>query len=443
VKQLQVAMRHSKQQLKTTKYQAIRTLTDRRRFLRGMGMSLALPMLESFDVPCLQASTVSTPVKRLVCVGTYLGFHQADFFPKQTGKTYDMPYVLEPLVSFRDQFSVFSGLDHRGRNGHEGWQAWLSGSATGSVSMDQLVAEHVGHHTRYASLQLTCGTPPDAARLSFSKEGVPLPMIGRPSVLFQTLFRSDSDRSRMEYVLKGNGSLLDGLLEEATSLKRRVSHRDQGKLDEYLTSLRDVEKMVQKQEAWLERPFPTTDYTLPAFDPVSPDQSLECEMLMYDLMALALGTDSTRVLTFLVPGWSQVFEIDGRRLSAGYHGLSHHGNEARKIADYNLVGREHVKRFSRFLEKLQSYQDPEDRTLLDSTAVVFGSGMGDSNTHDNSNLPVLVAGGGLSHGNHWANDRAASDSRLLGDLMLTLMQRSGMDIDQFAGASRNLNECLS
>jgi len=164
---------------------------------------------------------------------------------------------------------------------------------------------------------------------------------------------------------------------------------------------------------------------------------------MYDLMALALSTDSTRVLTFLVPGWSQVFEIDGRRLSAGYHGLSHHGNEARKIADYNLVGREHVIRFSRFLEKLQSYQAPEDRTLLDTTAVVFGSGMGDSNTHDNSNLPTLVAGGGFSHGNHWSNDRSASDSRLLGDLMLTLMQRSGMDIDQFAGASHNLNECLS
>jgi len=436
-------MQHSKQQLKTAKHQPIPMRTDRRRFLRGMGMSLALPMLESFSVPCLQATTASMPVKRLVCIGTYLGFHQTDFFPKQTGKAYDMPYVLEPLASFRNQFSVFSGLDHRGRNGHEGWQAWLSGSATGSVSMDQLVVEHVGHHTRYASLQLTCGTPPDVARLSFSKEGVPLPMIGRPSVLFQTLFRSDSDRSRMEYVLKGNGSLLDGLLEETKSLKRRVSRRDQGKLDEYLTSLRDVEKMVQKQEAWLERPFPTTDYTLPAFDPVSPDQSLECETLMYDLMALALSTDSTRVLTFLVPGWSQVFEIDGRRLSAGYHGLSHHGNEARKIADYNLVGREHVIRFSRFLEKLQSYQDPEDRTLLDTTAVVFGSGMGDSNTHDNSNLPTLVAGGGFSHGNHWSNDRSASDSRLLGDLMLTLMQRSGMDIDQFAGASHNLNECLS
>ena len=419
------------------------TQVDRRRFLKGAGLSLALPLLESLEVTKVQASSVSGRVQRLVCIGTYLGFHQADFFPKRAGKSYDMPFVLEPMARFRDQFSIFSGLDHRGRNGHEGWQAWMSGSATGSVSMDQLVADHVGHHTRYGSLQLTCGTPPDVARLSFTKEGVALPMIGRPSVLYQTLFRSDSDRSRMEYVLRGNGSVLDDLKEEAKSVHRRVSRRDQQKLDEYLFSLREVEKMLQKQEAWLEKPFPKTDYSLPPFDPVSPDQALECESMMYDLMALALSTDSTRVLTFLVPGWSQVFEIDGQRLSAGYHGLSHHGNETKKIAEYNLVGREHVRHFARFLEKLENYKDQEDRSLLDSTAIVYGSGMGDSNTHDNSNLPTLVVGGGFSHGNHWAIDRSSSNSRMLGDLMLTLMQKMGMGIEQFAGARHNMNECLS
>jgi hypothetical protein len=416
---------------------------DRRRFLRGAGLSLALPMLESLGGARVMASSESEPAQRLVCIGTYLGFHQADFFPKSVGKSYEMPYVLEPLTPFRDKFSIFSGLDHRGRNGHEGWKAWMSGSATGSVSMDQLVAGHVGHHTRYGSMQLTCGTPPDAARLSYTKEGVALPMIGRPSVLYQTLFRSDSDRSRMEYVLKGNGSVLDDLKEEAKSVHRRVSRRDQGKLDEYLSSLREVEKMLQKQEAWLEKPFPETDYTLPPFDPVSPDQALECESIMYDLMALALSSDSTRVLTFLVPGWSQVFEIDGRRLSAGYHGLSHHGNETKKIAEYNLVGREHVRHFARFLGKLEYAKDQAGRSLLDSTTIIYGSGMGDSNTHDNSNLPTLIAGGDFSHGNHWAVDRSSTNARLLGDLMLTLMQEIGMEIEQFAGARHNMNECLS
>lgn len=415
---------------------------DRRHFLQGVGVSLALPMLESLKPTSLHAAQPNNPVKRVVCIGTYLGFHQADFFPKQTGKNYETPYVLEPLTPFKNQFSIFSGLDHRGRNGHEGWQAWMSGSTTGSVSMDQLVAEHIGHQTRYASLQLTCGTPPDAARLSFSKEGVALPMTGRPSVLFKKLFRSDHDKARMEYVLEGNGSLLDDLLSETKSIQRNISYEDQQKLEEYITSLRDVEKMIQKQEAWLEKPYPTTNYKLPPFDPVSPDQSLVCEKLMYDLMALALTTDSTRIMTLLVPGWSQVFEIDGRRLSAGYHGLSHHGNEARKIADYNLVGREHVRHFSNFLEKLNNFRDAEDKRLLDSTAIIYGSGMGDSNTHDNSNLPTLLAGGGFAHGNHWKNDRSASDSRLLGDLLLSIMQGTGMEVDSFAGATSNLNERL-
>ena len=237
----------------------------------------------------------------MVCIGTYLGFHQADFFPKRPGKSYELPYVLEPLDPFRDQFSIFSGLDHRGRNGHEGWKAWMSGYASGSVSMDQLVAAHVGDRTRYASLQVTCGSPPDDARVSYTKEGLALPMVGRPSVLFQTLFRSDSDKSRIEYVLKGNASVLDGVLEEAKSIQRQVSKRDQRKVDEYLTSLREVEKRLQKQEAWLEIPYPKSDYELPPFDPISPEQALECETIMYDLMALALTTDSTRVLTFMVP----------------------------------------------------------------------------------------------------------------------------------------------
>lgn len=415
---------------------------DRRNFLKGVGLGLALPMLESFELPKVHASAAVKSPKRFVSVGTYLGFHQDDFFPKTAGKSYEMPFVLDPLKNFREQFSIFSGLDHRGRNGHEGWQAWMSGSATGSVSMDQLIAEHVGHHTRYSSLQLTCGTPPNAAKLSFTKEGVALPMIGRPSVLYQTLFKSDSDRSRMEYILKGNGSVLDDLMDETKSLHRQVSRRDQQKIDEYLSSLREVEQMLQKQEAWLETPFPKSDYSLPTFDPVSPDQALECESMMYDLMALALTTDSTRVLTFLVPGWSQVFEIDGQRLSAGYHGLSHHGNEQKKIAEYNLVGREHVRRFAKFLNKLENYKDQEDRSLLSSTSIIYGSGMGNSNTHDNSNLPTLIAGGDFAHGNHWAIDRSSSNTRRLGDLMLTVMQSMGMGIDDFAGARHNLNECL-
>lgn len=421
----------------------MKTGMHRRQFLKGVGVSLALPMLESFRMPVLQAAVGSGQVKRLVCIGTYLGFHREHFFPKQVGKSFEMPHVLEPLKPFQDKLSIFSGLDHRGRNGHEGWKAWMTGSAAGSVSLDQLVADHVGHQTRYASMQLTCGAELGGAQMSFTKEGVALPMIGRPSVFYQTLFRSDSDKSRIEYVLKGNSSILDDVLEEAKSIQRQVSQSDQEKLDEYLSSLRDVEKKLQKQEKWLENPYPTTDYPLPPFDPVSPEQALHCETIMYDLMGLALTTDSTRVMSFMIPGRTQVFEIEGERLSTGYHALSHHGNQPQKIAEYSRIGQEHVKSFARFVRTLDTHRDAEGKSLLDSTAIVYGSGMGDSNTHDNTNLPALVAGGGLNHGNHWAHDRNSNNPRLLGDLYISVMQQLGMDVDQFAGASRNLNECFS
>ncbi|MBL6704525.1 MAG: DUF1552 domain-containing protein [Planctomycetaceae bacterium] len=418
--------------------------SDRRTFLKGTSANLALPMLESTRA-ALGATHEKDPAsepKRLVCVGVYLGFYQKDFFPAKTGHHYDISPVLEPIEGYREEMTIFSGLDHRGRHGHEGWRAWMSGRATGSVSMDQLVADHVGDQTRFASMQLTCGSPPGDAKLSFTKEGVALPMIGRPSVLYETLFRSGSDKARMEYLLKTNRSVLDGLSEETRALERTVTSKDREKLGEYFASVRDVEKKLQKQQLWLDRPTPKVDYPLPEFDPVAPDVALECESIMYDLMALALTTDSTRVLTFLIPGWSQVFTINNRKLSAGYHSLSHHGNEVAKIAEYNMVGREHVKRLGGFLDKLKANKDADDRPLLDTTTVLYGSGMGDANTHDNSNLPTLLVGGGLRHGQHHQIDRGAASPRLLGDLYLTLMQQFGVQSEQFAGATSNMNEYL-
>ena len=414
---------------------------NRRTFLKGAGASLALPMLESLSAQRAHAGGAPTDQpRRLVCVGSYLGFYQSDFFPTTTGRDYDMSPVLKPIDRFRDEMTIFSGLDHRGRNGHEGWRAWMSGSATGSISMDQLVATEIGDQTRFASLQLTCGRSISGAKISYTKEGVGLPMIGRPSVLYRKLFSSAADKVRAEYLLNTNDSVLDGLMEEARALERQITARDREKLGEYLASVRDVEKRLQKQKLWLNKPTPKVDYPLPEFDPVAPDVALECESIMYDLMALALTTDSTRVLTFFIPGFSQVFTINGRKLSSGYHSLSHHGNEPAKIAEYNLVGMEHVKRLGVFLDKLKSSKDAENRPLLDSTTVVFGSGMGEANTHDNTNLPTLIVGGGFRHGQHHQIDRKAISTRLLGDLYLTLMNQFGVKAEQFAGAKSNMNE---
>ena len=162
--------------------------SNRRTFLKGAGVSLALPMLESMSAQ--RAHAAGEPIdqpKRLVCVGSYLGFYQSDFFPTTTGRDYDMSPVLKPIDRFRNEMTIFSGLDHRGRNGHEGWRAWMSGSATGSISMDQLVATEIGDQTRFASLQLTCGRSIGGAKISYTKEGVGLPMIGRPSVVYLSL----------------------------------------------------------------------------------------------------------------------------------------------------------------------------------------------------------------------------------------------------------------
>lgn len=419
-------------------------MIDRRQFLKSVGVGLALPTLESMPSAFAMGAPVKAPVKRLVAIGTFLGFHTPSWFPAEAGSDYKMSPVLESLDDMRNQFSLFSGLDHRGANGHKNWKNYLTGVGTPSVSFDQLIAKSVGSATRFESLQLTCGTPPAAAQMSFTKQGIFLPSIGRPSVLYSKLFSSESDKARMGYLLDSGGSALDLVMGEAKSLQRRVTLRDREKLGEYFSSIRDVEKQLQKQRQWLDKPSPKIDYPLPEFDPMAPDLSLECESIMYDLMTLALETDSTRVISFLVPGAGQVFSIDGKLLSAGYHGLSHHGNDPDKVAEYNKVGTEHVLRFGKFLRQLAERRDPDGKPLLDTTAVLYGSGMGNTNTHNNSRLPVMVAGGGFKHGSHHAIDRENSSATtpLLGDLYLTLMQSMGLETGQFASANRNMNDYL-
>lgn len=407
-------------------------------------MGLALPMQESARADESTDFQSRSPAQRFVAIGTYLGFHTPSWFPEKPGSGYTTSRVLKPIERHRERYTLISGLDHRAPNGHANWRNFLTGSGTSGVSLDQVIAADVGDQTRFSSLQLTCGSANGSGKISFTREGVPLPMIGRPSVVFAQLFSSDSDKNRMRYVLESGRSVLDLVLEEAKSLNLRVSRTDQHKLGEYFSSVREVEKKIQKRREWLERPSPEVDYRLPEFDPVAPDLSLECESIMYDLMMLALETDSTRVITLLVPGAGQVFTIDGEKLIAGYHGLSHHGNDPAKIADFNRIGIEHVTRFGRFLDKLQAKKDPLGRALLDSTVVLYSSGMGDANTHNNSNLPVLVAGGGFKHGRYHAIDRKreSSSTPLFGDLFLTFLQQMGIERNRFSNASRNMNEFL-
>ena len=394
-------------------------------------------MLESFAGP----ATSKAKAERFVAIGAYLGFHTPAFYPKQTGRDYETTTLLKPVEAFRDDFTVFSGLDHRAKNGHGAWDNFLCGQHSGDVSLDQIVAEAVGDQTRLDSIQVTAGK--SYRNMSYTRHGVALPMIQRPSVLFDKLFASPEDRKRSAYLLESGRSTIDRVLADAKRLQKQVSSRDRDKLDEYFTSVREVEKRMEKYRAGIDQPVPQVDYQLPDYDPIAPTQMLEAERLFYDLIALALETDSTRVATMFLTGAGQVFTLDGETLRAGYHALSHHGNDPDKIRDLVRVETEHLKLLADFLGQLKTKTDAEDRPLLDTTIVLVGTGMGDASRHSNRDLPTLVAGGGFDHGQHIAVDPKKGDGLLLGDLYLTLQQQLGLEAEQFSNARRNLNHLFS
>ena len=417
----------------------------RRGLLKSAGITLTLPALHSMpstvandSVSQTSSDTSSAKAKRLICVGSNLGYYAPAFFPKETGKGYTASTLLKQVDHHRDDYTVFSGFDHRSGNGHRKWDNFLCGQEIGSVSLDQIAAEAIGKSTRFASLQLLAGDTP-SQKMVYSKQGVPLPMINRPSAVYGKMFASAEDRNRTEYLLKSGRSALDSVREEARSLRQKVSDADQQKLSEYFTSLRELEERMGRQLNHLAEDAPEVDYELPPYDPIAPTMMLECEQIMFDLMALALQTDSTRVATLFIAGLGQVFTLEGQTLRAGYHALSHHGNDPDLIRDLIRVETEHMRCLDRFLKQLKEKTDANGQPLLDSTIVLFGTGMGDASRHSNRNLPTLVAGGGFKHGTHIASDPKADDSLRLGDVYLTILRQMGIDSNQFSGATRGIS----
>ena len=337
---------------------------------------------------------------------------------------------------------MFSGLDHRAPNGHNAWSNFLCGMSPGSWSLDQKIADAIGQTTRFPSIELTAGSGEGPQQMSFTKQGIGLPQIDRPSVLYRKLFASDADRTRTEYLLASGESSLDLVLDDANRLQKSLGPRDRAKLDEYFESLRAVEKRMERQIAALSEPPVTTTYKLPDYDPITPNLQIEAEGILYDLMALALESGQTRVMSMFLHGLGQVFSLDGRQLVAGYHGLSHHGNDPVMIRDLVAIETAHIHCLAGFLKQLQTKKTPEGKSLLDDTIVLVGTGMGDASRHSNRNLPTLVAGGGFKHGSHVAIDPEQPGSPLLGDLYITLLQRLGVETEKFSNASKNMNEVL-
>ncbi|MGB7345788.1 MAG: DUF1552 domain-containing protein [Pirellulaceae bacterium] len=413
----------------------------RRSLLKSAGISLTLPALESIPggANAAEASSTSEPkAKRLVCVGSNLGLYRNALYPSKSGRDYETTPLLKPIDTHRDDFTIFSGLDHRASNGHNNWDNFLCGKRIGSVSMDQVAAETIGAQTRFESLQLCAGDIPKQ-RMVFTKDGVPLPMINRPSVVFHKMFASSDDRARTEYLLSSGRSTLDKLTGDANLLRQQVSDRDKRKLDEYFSSLRELEQRMGRQLNHLAQDAPKVDYELPPYDPIAPTMMLECEQIMFDLMALALQTDSTRVATLFIAGLGQVFTLDGQTMRAGYHALSHHGNDPDLIRDLIRVETEHMNCLGRFVNQLKEKTDADGRPLLDTTVVMFGTGMGDASRHSNRDLPTIVAGGGFKHGQHFAADPESDDSPLLGDVFVSILQQLGVEVDSFCTAKRGID----
>jgi hypothetical protein len=248
----------------------------------------------------------------------------------------------------------------------------------------------------------------------------------------------------MEYLLQTGRSALDFVLEDAATLNRKLNAADRAKLDEYLTSVREVEVRMGRQVTRVQEAVPTVDYKLPTTDPIAPNLMIECESIMFDLMALALQSNSSRVISLTLPGGGQVFTLDGKMLKNGYHALSHHGNDPEKIAELIRIDRENLRCLASFLNKLKGMRDADGKTLLDNTIVMFGTGMGDASRHSNDNLPTIVAGGGFKHGSHLAFSRSAPEpeQRLLGDLFISIERQLGIESTAFSNATRSLDGML-
>ena len=407
---------------------------SRRTFLRGAGVTLALPLLEAMTP--LRAQAAAQSPRRMVCINTTLGLHTPNLFPSAAGKDYELTPYLEPLAEFRRDFTVFSGLSHpEVDGGHPAELCYLTSAPhpradnfKNSISLDQYAIEKLVPDTRFGSLTLASSS---SRGLSFTRSGVPIPADERPSRVFKNMFVDGTANEVNAQVqrLKQGQSIMDTVLGEAKDFQRGLGKPDREKLDEYFTSVREVEVRMVKAQDWARRPKPKVD----AKPPVDIASSVEVPArvrLMVDLMHLALQTDSTRFITFALNGLNAVPVIAG--VTQDWHNLSHHGQDPAKLEELKVVELQQMKLFGELLAKLKGTQE-QGGNLLDRTIVMFGSNLGNASSHDNKNLPVIVAGGGFRHGQHLAFDPKKNPP--LSNLYVQFLRRLGADVNTFGSSS--------
>jgi len=394
----------------------------RRTFLRASGVAIALPMLEAMR-PAFAAEAATEAPRRLVAIETNMGILPTYFFPEGSGRDYKASPYLERLAAHRDQMTVFSGTSFPGvTGGHAAERCFLTGTPhperggfRNGVSLDQFAADYVGNQTRFPSL-VTAITNENAT-LSFSRNGSSIPAEGSPRKLFEKLFvqgRPEEVEARVESLRQGL-STLDFVGDQTKRLNRALSPVDQHRMDQYLTAVRDLEKRLHSAQEWEYKPKPQVAAPLPE-ENNDPRQFVERSNMIFDVLSLALQTDSTRIVSLFID-------------TTVIHNITHHGNRPELLAELRGHEERQFDALNRFLTSLRD-SDEGGSSLLDRTMVFYGTCMGSANSHSNVNLPALLIGGGFRHGQHLAFD--TENNYPLSNVYVSILQRLGIEVDEFS-----------
>jgi BMFP domain-containing protein YqiC len=399
-------------------------------------------MLPSFARAAAVGSAAAKP-RRVLAICNNLGLLPEQFFPKQTGRGYALSPYLELLKEHREDFTVFSGVSHPDVDGgHPADICFLtaaphpgSGGFRNTISLDQYIAERIGHQTRFPSLTLGVNVQQGVRSLSWTASGVLIPCEEKASDVFKRLFVQGTPAevdAQLRRLAQGQ-SVLDAVGGQAKDLQRSVGARDRDRLDQYFTSVRELERRMEMSKDWEKKPKPKVSASVP-LDPASPREYMDKVKLMYDMARLAFETDSTRSISLMLDSVnSPALDLhDDTKITDGYHNLSHHGRSEAKIGQLKAIDEWHMKLLAGLFNDLKAVKEAGD-SLFDRTMVLYGTNLGNANTHVTTNLPTLFAGGGFRHGQHLGFD--TNHNYPLPNLFVSMLQRMGIESDRFASAT--------
>ena len=405
----------------------------RRTLLTGSGVVLLLPRMESLG----EVSEAESP-RRLLTIVNHLSFYQPELIPKSDGSFEKAPPLLDELSDHFDHLKIFSGLDNpavQNGFGHTPCVGILSGyfnklERKNRLSVDQAVADLIGGDRRFKSLVFQAGENLNFSQIAWDKHGLPVKQIDSPRKIFNLLFQVDENDKTQQQVLAEDRSILDAVLAQAESMEKRLNATDRAKLDEYLTSVREVEQTVKRRADWAGRSKPQVDYELEEFDRKSVDDYVGT---LLDLAVLALETDSTRAVTVQIPFWEGFKKPE---LSGNYHDLSHHGQKPEKIKKLLMLEHAILKRINTSLGTMKE-RTAGNSSLFDQTTTLITASMGSANSHNFDDLPALVFDGRMKTSGHWQKKDVP-----MSNLYLGLLRLFGAETERF-GESTGAFEVLS